>query len=256
MNWRPILVHFAWLAALAIVVEGGTIWVCSNWFWTPIQRHYLPAYIWCSLPVITPATVEVNWIWKIGRHGKHELATDDDADASGDESGVALSQSSEELGWKRLVEGPPQQVPTELLRPGLAGLAFGGQDLWSFLLLPETCGLVVFCYGLYGCIRLANRLMEWAADLDGKRQRPRWIEPSSSLFDSGFAMAQEIHSRVSKMYRSAARFTKAHRALTTVSVAKKEPPTRPASFPLPLFGVHSATGDGYLWSDEDEIERT
>jgi hypothetical protein len=254
MNWRPILVHFAWLAALAIAVEGGAIWVCSNWFWTPIQRHYLPAYIWCSLPVITPATVEVSWIWKIGRRGRYELATDGDADASEDGSGVALSQSSRDAGWKRLLEGPPQQVPAELLRPGLAGLAFDGQGLWSVLLVPETCGLVVLCYGLYGCIRLANRLMDWTADLDGKRQGPRWVEPSPSLFDSGFAMAQEIHSRLSRMYRSAARLIKAHRAVTTVSVSKEEPPTRPASFPFPLFGVHSATGDGYLWSDADEIE--
>ncbi|HEX4065368.1 MAG TPA: hypothetical protein VHZ09_05040 [Acidobacteriaceae bacterium] len=254
MNWKPILVHFAWLATLVIVVEAGTIWVCSTWFWTPIQRRYMPAYIWCSLPVITPAIVEVNWIWKIGRHGKRELATDDDADASGDGSGVALSQSSREAGWKRLLKGPPEQVPAELLRPGLADLAFDGQGLWSFLLLPETCGLVVLCYGLYGCIRLANRLMEWAADLDGKRQRPRWVEPSPNLFDSSFAMAQEMQFRLSKMYRSAERLIKAHRAVTTVSVAKREPPTMPASFPLPLFGVHSATGDGYLWTDADEIE--
>ncbi len=53
MNWRAILTRLAWLAALAMVVETGTIWVCSSWFWTPIQRHYLPAYIWCSLPVIS-----------------------------------------------------------------------------------------------------------------------------------------------------------------------------------------------------------
>ena len=64
MNRRPMLTWIARLAALAMVVQAGTIWVCSRYFWTPIQRHYLPAFIWCSLPEIGPATVEVRLIWK------------------------------------------------------------------------------------------------------------------------------------------------------------------------------------------------
>jgi hypothetical protein len=253
MNWRLILVHLAWLAALAIVVEAGTIWVCSRWFWTPFQRHYLPAYIWCSLPLITPATVEVRWIWKTGQRGKHELATDNDINASEDGNGVTLSQPSKDVGWKRLIEGTPQQVPAELLRPGLAGLAFDGEDLWSFLLLPETCGLVVLCYGLYGSVRLAHRLMDWAVDFDWKRQRSPWAASSLELLDGCSAMVEELHSWLSKVYRSVARNIRAHRPATTENIVQTEPPARQQSFPFPLFGVYSATGKGYLWSEKDEI---
>jgi hypothetical protein len=254
MNWRPILIHLAWLAALAVVVQVGTIWVCSSWFWSPIQRHYLPAYFWTSLPLITPATVEVRWIWKTGRHGKHELATDNDINASEDENSMALSQPSKDAGWQRLVEGTPQQVPAELLRHGLADLAFDGEGLWSFLLLPEACGLVVLGYGLYGSIRLANRLMDSAVDFDWKRQRLPWTASSLELLDGCSAMVEELHSWLSKVYRGAARNIRAHRAPTMENIVETEPPARPQSFPFPLFGVFSATGKDYLWSEKDEIE--
>ena len=84
------------------------------------QRHYLPAYFWCSLPVVGPSTVEVRWIWKIGRHRKRQLATDDDVVDSADGIGMTLSQSALDAGWKSLIEGPPQQVPADQLRPDLA----------------------------------------------------------------------------------------------------------------------------------------
>ena len=99
MNWRPILATFARLAVLAIVVQAGTIWVCSNWFWSPIQRHYLPAYFWSSLPAVSPSMTEVRLIWKTRPHLKPELATEDDAIASDGETGMALSHWARDAGW-------------------------------------------------------------------------------------------------------------------------------------------------------------
>jgi hypothetical protein len=260
MNWRPILVHLAWLTALAIAVEASAIGVCSQWFWTPLQRHYLPAFFWCSVPLIAPETVEVRWIWKTGRQGKHELATDDDTVTSEDGNGMALSQPSKDAGWKRLIEGMPQQVSSELLRAGLAGLAFDDEGLWGFLLLPEACGLVVLCYGLYGSVRLANRLIDWAVDFNSKRQRSpweaslsNWAASLSELLDGFSAMVEELHSWLSKTLRSVARKLRAYRACAIKSIVQIEPSARQQSFPLPLFGVYSATGKGYLWSEKDEI---
>ena len=140
MNRRPILAALARLAALAVVVQVGTIWVCSSWFWSPIQRHYLPAYFWSSLPVVAPSTVEVRLIWKTRQHRKPELASDDDAVRSDDGTGMALSQSAIDAGWTGLTEGSPQQVSTAILGRDLADLAFDGESLWDFLLLPELCG--------------------------------------------------------------------------------------------------------------------
>jgi hypothetical protein len=254
MNWRPILVHLAWLAGLAVVVEGSTIWVCSCWFWTPIQRHYLPAYIWSSLPVIAPATAEARVIWKTGPHRKRELARDDDVVDSEGGTGMKLSQSAIDEGWKGLAEGPPQQFWTATLRQDLPDLAFDGEGLWSFLLRPEVCGLVVVCYGLYGCIRLADRVMDRASHLDWKRQRSPWIEPSLNVLDRALAMAQELHARLSKLRREATQRVRTHRPLTTANAVQTESSATPQTFPFPLFGVYSTTGEGYLWSEKDRIE--
>jgi len=254
MNGRPILVALARLAVLLLTVEVGTIWVCSHWFWTPVQRHYLPAYIWCSLPVITPATAEVRIVWKTGPHRKRQHATDDDAVDSKGGTGMKLSQSALDAGWTGLTEGPQEQFSTATLRRGLADLAFDGEGLWRFLLLPEACGLVAFCFGLYGCLRLGNRLEDWATELAWRRQRSPWEEPSPSLFDKCSAMARALHSRLAKLHLRARKRIEMHRAATTAIAAVAEPPVRPASFALPLFGVHNGTGRGYLWSEMDEIE--
>ena len=78
MNWRRILALLTRLAALALIVEGGTIWVCGRWLWTPIQRHYLAAYVWSSLPVVAPSAIEVRLVWKARPRGKPELASEGD----------------------------------------------------------------------------------------------------------------------------------------------------------------------------------
>lgn len=254
MNWRPILVHFAWLVGLAMAVASGTTWVCSRWFWTPIQRHYLTAYIWCSLPVITPATAETRIIWKTGLHRRRALATDDDVVDSEGRAGMKLSQSALDAGWRALAEGPPQQFLTATLRRDLPDLAFDGESLWNFLLLPEACGVVVFCYGLYGCLRLGDRLLDWAADLAWRHRRLPWEESSLGPFDWYSEMARELQSRLGKLCRSAKQRIEVHRAAATANVAQTEPPAKPQSFPFPLFGVCNGMGEGYLWSEKDEID--
>ena len=59
MNPRRILLIFARLLAFAAIAQVVAIWIFCRSSWTPIERHYLPAYIWCSIPVVTPETVEV-----------------------------------------------------------------------------------------------------------------------------------------------------------------------------------------------------
>ena len=253
MNWRPILTHLAWLVTLAIVVEGGTIWVCSHWFWTPFQRHYLAAYIWCSLPVITPASAEVRFIWKTGRHRKPELATEDDVDSQGG-TGLKLSQSALDAGWRGLTEEPPREVPAAILKRGLSDLAFEGESLWCFLLLPEACGLVAFGYGLYWFVWLANRFADWAVERSFERHRSWWEEPSWSPLDWCAETAQTLCSCVVVLHRRAQYCIERPRAETNRSFASIESEARPPSFAIPLFGVYNGTGEGYLWCEKNEID--
>ncbi|MGO9323289.1 MAG: hypothetical protein ACLP07_01905 [Terracidiphilus sp.] len=253
MNWRPILTHAAWALALAVVVEAGAICACSHWFWTPIQRHYLAAYVWCSLPVITPASAEVRFIWKTGRHRKRELATEDDVDSQG-ATDLKLSQSALDAGWRGLTEEPPREVPAPILKRGLADLAFEGESLWSFLLLPEACGLVAFGYALYGFVRLANRFADCIVERSLRRQRSWWKEPSWSPLDWCAEKAQKLCSCAVALHRRAQHCIEQHRAETNHSIALSEPEASPPSFAIPIFGVYSGTGEGYLLREKDEIE--
>lgn len=257
MNWRRTLVAIAWLSALAVAVEAGTIWVCMRSTWTPIQRHYLPAFIWCSLPV---STVEVRLIWKTGPHRGPELATDDDVADSDDGTGIVLSKSALDAGWKQLGEGPPQPVFAEKFRPALAVLAFGGEDLSDFLLLPEISALAVFCFALLWWFVLSRLIQALIADYAWRRGVSTWRELTSifvtdciALADWSFSELAALRSNVSRsitLHRLAAHHHPAPRTETMRSAM----PVGPPSFAIPIFGVYNGSGEGYLWSEQDEIE--
>ncbi|MGB9147983.1 MAG: hypothetical protein WCC14_19330 [Acidobacteriaceae bacterium] len=254
MNGRRILLVFARLLAFAAIAEGLTIWVFWRSTWTPIERHYLPAYIWCSLPVVTPETVEVRLIWKTARHRKPQLATDDDAVDSPDGTGMALSQSAMDAGWKTLSEGPPRQLPAELLGPDLASLAFEGQSLWDLLLLPELSAMVALCVALCTWFLLIGFFRALIAERAWRRRLSAFEEPSPSLFKECVTLARRVRSGVAVLHQSAARRIATHSAAPSTNVALVEPAAKPAPFAFSLFGVHNGTGDGYLWSEKDEIE--
>jgi hypothetical protein len=255
MNRRQILVMLAQLAALAMIVEAGTIWVCANWFWTPLQCHYLPTYIWCSLSAIAPATVEVRLIWKTGPHGKRELASDDDAVASDGEIGMTISQSALGAGWKELSEGPPQRVSVARFGPALADLVFDGDDLWEFLFLPEMCGLVVFCVSLCGWLFLRGLIRELISEFAWRRRLAAENGPAPRFFEQCAEWPRNVGSRLASLHRAAPRNIATQLAAPAVTTNCTESPVRSASFALPLFGVYDGAGKGgYLWNQKHEIE--
>jgi hypothetical protein len=255
MSWKPILAVLARLAALAIVVQAGTIWVCSSWFWTPMQRHYLPAYFWSSLPVVAPSTVEVRLIWKTGPHRKPELASADDAVSSDDGTGMALSPWARDTGWMGLIEGPPEQVPTAKLGPGLADLAFDGESLGDFFLLPEAFGAAVFLLTLFGWFCLKGWCQLLISELAWQRRIFTWATLRPMLFEECVALAQSASSGVGALHRSVVRRIETRPAVTSTYAAVAEPTLKPVAFAFPLFGVHNHTGEGsYLWQERNEIE--
>ncbi len=254
MNWRPIIAALTRLAVFAIVVHVGTIWACSSWFWSPIQRHYLPAYSWSSLPIVAPSTVEVRLIWKTRTHRKPELASDDDAVRSDDGTGMELSQSAIDAGWTGLTEGLPQQVSTAILGRDLGDLAFDGESLWGFLLLPELCGAAVFCFALLGwfCLKWWYRTL--VAEFAWRRRLFSWREVLPSLFEECAALAQKVSSGVAALHRSAARRIETQTPAPRTNMDRAEPIAKPQTFAFALFGVHNGTGQCYLWTGKDEIE--
>ncbi|HEX4037750.1 MAG TPA: hypothetical protein VHX37_06805 [Acidobacteriaceae bacterium] len=254
MNRRRILFILVRLLAFAAVTEALAIWVFWRSPWAPIERHYLPAYIQCSLPVVSPATVEVRWLWKTGRHRKRELATDDDTVDSPDGTGLELSQSAIDAGWKRLIEGPPQEVPAALLGPDLAHLAFEDQSPWDLFLFPELSALAALCVALCGWWLLIGFLRALIAEYAWRRQLYSRQELLSTLFKDCTALASRVYSGLEALYQSAGKRIETHWAAPSTAIAQTQPPARPASFPFPLFGLYNGTGEACLWSERDEID--
>lgn len=253
MNRGRILLIFARLLAFAAIAEGVTIWIFWRSISTPIERHYLSAYFWSSVPLVGQSTVEVRLIWKTGRHRKQQLATDDDVVNSDGGTGMALSQSARDAGWKVLIEGPPQQVPTDVLRPDLASLAFEGQSLWDLLLLPELYALAALCTALGTWYLLIGFFRALPSEIAWRCRYSAFQESSASFLEECAALARSVCSGLAGLHRSAMRRIETHSA-APCATAVAEPPRIPISFVLPLFGVYNGTGGGYLWSERDAIE--
>lgn len=254
MSWRRILAVLVRLAALGVVVQVGMIWVCSSWFWSPIQRHYLPAYIWSSLPVVAPSITEVRLIWKTRPHRKPELASDDDAVAFDGGTGMVPSQSAIEAGWTGLTEGSPLNVSSAILERDLADLAFDGESLWGFLRLPELSGIAVFCLVLFGWLCLRWWCQTLIAEIAWRRRQSAWAVPSPSLFEECATLARRVCSGLAVLHGSAARRIETHTTAPSTTTDRAEPIAKPQSFAFALFGVHNETGEGYLWKERDGIE--
>jgi hypothetical protein len=254
MNPKGILLIFARLLAFAAIAQVVAIWIFCRSSWTPIERHYLSAYVWSSLPVIGPSTVEVRLIWKTGRHRKQQLATDNDVVNSDDGTGMVLSQPARNAGWKALIEGPPQQVPSDLLSRDLTGFAFEGQSLWDLLFLPELSALAALCTALVAWYLLIGFFRALPADLAWRRRFSAIQESYASFVEGCAALAQKVHSGVKALHRSVARRMEMQDAAPHTTVAVMAPEAKPASFALPLFGVYNGTNCGYLWKEKDAIE--
>ena len=254
MNPGRILLILARLVAFAAIAQAAAIWIFLRSVSTPIERHYLSAYFWSSLPVVGPSTVEVRLIWKTGRHRKQQFATDDDVVNPNGGTGMALSQSARDAGWKALIEGRPQQVPTDLLRPDLAALAFEDQSLWDLLLLPELFALAALCTALCTWYLLIGFFRALPAELAWRWRYSALRELSSILFEESAALAHRVRSGLKSLRRSAVRRTEMQSAAPRTTVPVIVPETKHASFALPLFGVYSGNGKGYLWTERDAIE--
>lgn len=254
MNRRRILLIFARFFAFAAIAQAVTLWMFLRSISTPIERHYLPAYFWSSLPLVGPSTVEVQLIWKTARHRKRQLATDSDAISSEGGTGIVLSQAAREAGWKVLIEGPPQQVPADLLSQDLAIIAFEGQSLGDLLLLPELSALAALCSALGTWYLLIGFFRALPSDFAWRQRYFALEELFSSFFEVSTALARGVRSRFKPLRRSAVRRTATHSAAPAARITAITPEAKPASFALPLFGVYSRTGEGYLWTEKNAIE--
>jgi len=178
MNDMPFPKRFPWLPAMAILVFSGALFLCNWLVWTPMQRHYLRAYLRCALFGTGPASsTEVRWLYKTAPNEKQELATDADVvpATAGDDRGIPmqLSPAARQAGWTGLIQGSDEWLHSAMLQPFLQAQFYAGKSFWILLLTPLLWGAAMFFFLLAGgsVLRSLNAYDEW--DLE----RIEWGEP-------------------------------------------------------------------------------
>jgi hypothetical protein len=157
---------------------------------TPLQRHYLGAYLASSWHANDPgATTRIQWVWKFkpasnpsqkpmaktsGPKFQYELAHEEDVLPiparellwKGDVLPFWMTRKAELDGWVGVEQGLSTEMNsaklTALLRDGF----FEGEPAWRFFVQP------MILLGL-GCVVLWM-LQRWR---DGRRERNRWQPP-------------------------------------------------------------------------------
>jgi hypothetical protein len=170
--------RFPWLPLMAILAFSGALFLCNWLVWTPMQRHYLRAYLRCALFGTGPASsTEVRWLYKTAPNEKQELATDADVvpATAGDDRGIPmqLSPAARQAGWTGLIQGSDEWLHSAMLQPFLQAQFYAGKSFWILLLTPLLWGAAMFFFLLAGgsVLRSLNAYDEW--DLE----RIEWGEP-------------------------------------------------------------------------------
>lgn len=208
---------------------------------TPLQRHYLGAYLASSWHESAPAaTTEIRWIWKFKPDAEppqkkqpklqYALAHEDDVLPipshdllwKGDVLPFWMTRKAELDGWAGIEQGLSTQMNSaklaELLRDGF----FEGEPAWRFFVQPVIL-LVVGCVLLW-------MLWRW---LDEHRERnlwraqpvPLWREAGQQVLASGVGLRHWLESRSQPLALPAA---------TPARVIEATPDPEPVPKPRPL----------------------
>ncbi len=256
MSFVRIPRYIWWLAALAVLIFGGSFCVWLKLVWTPVQRYYLGPYLRCSWPGTVPSSsIEIQWLFKTAPGSKPELASGEDAVASSSESGdplgMKLSPEARQSGWTGLVQGAAEHLPVAALKPRLEDLIFDGQSLWLMLFWPCFCGFLLFYFALFG----VSWLEDWLPDAPWRVSRFPWEEPAPSLLQRWVKRARARRARLSEF---CLRWTRSVRQTSAVSaqpakVIRPLAPTPAREF-LNLGAKPETPIKGFLWTEKDEIE--
>ena len=247
MSYRLSIPRYVWqLAALTVICVGSTFALWAVHVWTPLQRHYLWPYVWCSRPGADPSSqIALRWIVKTAPGRTPELATANDI-VSGTSS--ELSSTARRAGWTGLTLGPRERAPIATLKPFLEEQFFNENNAWIIVLPPLLCGLAAFCFLLLSAAWLESRLsyLRW------QLEQTLWFEPTLYRVRKCLAITAKLFSGLMAMT--------AHKKLIDAPTKKPIPaPVAPPTASMPAtFSPFGTTQDAqktaYVWSKKDEIE--
>jgi hypothetical protein len=157
---------------------------------TPLQRHYLGAYLASSWHANDPgATTRIQWVWKFkpasnpsqkpmaktsGPKFQYELAHEDDVLPiparellwKGDVLPFWMTRKAELDGWDGVEQGPSTELNSAKLATLLRDGFFEGEPAWRFFVQP----MILLSLG---CV-LLWMFQRWR---NGRRERNRWQPP-------------------------------------------------------------------------------
>ena len=254
--------RFPWLPLMAILAFSGALFLCNWLVWTPMQRHYLRAYLRCALFGTGPASsTEVRWLYKTAPNEKQELATDADVvpATAGDDRGIPmqLSPAARLAGWTGLIQGPDEWLPTARLQAFLQAQFYAGESIWRMLLTPLLWGAAMFFFLLAGWSMLQSRFSYEQCDretIEWGRPPPRLLQRWRTRTKMGRIRFRLPRFAKQRMPEMAPKPTPPAPAAAPGDPLKK--PTQPA---LALFGstIGAPNGkpkEGFAWEDTKGIE--
>ena len=239
-----------WYTALAVLCVGGTFMLWTAHVWTPVQRHYLWPYLWCSRPSAAPSSqVIIRWLYKTAPGKSPEIALENEVvSRAANQHSLLLSAIARQAGWMALELGPKEQYSAATLRPFLKDQFFDGNNAWLVLSTPLLCGLVSFCFALLGVAWLEDKWppVRW------RLEQTFWFKPMLFMFWKWTVTAKKLCSLLLALI--------AHRT-QKIPVEDKPvsppimPPAKPVQPAFSPFGVTNRTQkSAFTWSKKDEIE--
>jgi len=120
-----------------LLVLPASAWLC--WTLTPLQKSYLSSYAASSLGASQPRHMtSIRWVLKTAPRRKSIPMLPQDAVAGPNRKlPVSLSDQAFADGWRGVVLGSPERVPSSQLAPLLRDLMYDGQTGTGFAQLDE-----------------------------------------------------------------------------------------------------------------------
>ena len=247
---------------------------------TPLQRHYLGAYLASSWHEGDPtATTGIRWVWKFKSEAEpprkkqakkplpklqYELALEGDVlpiPASellwkGDVLPFWMTRKAELDGWVGIEQGLPKQMNSAMLAALLRQDFFAGEPVWRFFVQP------VLLLAL-GCLLLWV-VQRWLA---GRQERnwwrsqpvPLWREVGQKVLTSGAGLKRRLEPRSEQLALPTVTTTKVIEARSNPKPAPKPKPVESS----PKVVSHAATpaspgtkskAQGTFWDESKGLE--
>jgi hypothetical protein len=188
--------RFVWLFVLSLLVFMGMPVAVpfAAWVWAsgpPLRMYYLAAYLDSSeREHYRSATTQIRWLFKIAPGRQPELVNESDVVAHLFSKSAGkiphppyqLTSEAKEAGWRDVMVGPPQRVPSAALADYLQDNVYDGKSLWFFMLQPVL--LVVACMLLLLATAMHFRGRSRHEERHGRRTKGpeigsafRWFRP-------------------------------------------------------------------------------